>query len=325
MTPSFQGEVGHSTEGRMNRIVVVGSLNLDIVLGVRVLPRPGETVAADRLLTAGGGKGANQAYAAARLTGEPGRVSMVGCIGDDDAGARLASELEHVGVDIAHLARVPASTGHASIAVQADGENTVAVFAGANEAWPDGHAGATPIRKGDVLVVQQEIPAAVVAEALSVARRVGARTVLNAAPARESARDLLADVDVLVVNALELAALVDAGTATARSQTQPVESMLAALDYDGDVVVTIGAAGALVRPRAAAPVRVPAHPVVAIDTVGAGDAFVGALAGQLADGADLFEAVAVANAAGGLTATVRGARHPGLDSAAVARVVRSIP
>lgn len=292
----------------MTRVVVAGSVNLDLVYAVDRFPAPGETVLGSALTRLSGGKGANQAHAAARVAADGVRAAFVGCVGDDEAADRLRGDLAAAGVDVSGVVGVPGASGTALIAVDADGENEIVVVPGANRAWPAALVDELAIDAGDVVATQLEIPLPMVAALLRRARAAGARTALNASPVADGVANLLPDVDVLVVNegeALALAGVDQLDTAVAR---------LGAAERD--VVVTLGAAGALVAPRGGDPVAVPAYRVDAIDTVGAGDAFAGALAAELAAGADLVAAVRMGSAAGALTATVRGARHHGLTRTA---------
>ena len=276
-------------------VTVLGSLNTDISLLVPHLPGPGETVLASGGATFGaGGKGANQAVAAARLGAA---VSMVGCCGDDEFGARLRAGLAAEGVGVTGLRAVPGvASGLALITVDPAGENSIAVAAGANGLAGDAEVRAAFAQPCDVLVLSAEIPVPVLGAALRRARAGGVRTVLNLAPVPEGAAGLLAECPSwLVVNAQEAAVGRDAAAG------------LAAGLGGGHVVVTLGAAGAvLAGPSGTA--AVPGFAVTAVDTVGAGDAFVGALAVALASGLDPAAAVTAACAAGAAAATRRGAQ-----------------
>jgi ribokinase len=292
-------------------VTVLGSLNTDISLPVPHLPGPGETVLASAPATFGaGGKGANQAVAAARLGAA---VSMVGCCGDDEFGARLRAGLAAEGVGVAGLRAVPGvASGLALITVDPAGENSIAVAAGANGLVGDAEVATAFAQPCDVLVLSAEIPASVLGAALRRARADGVRTVLNLAPVPEGAVGLLAECPGwLVVNAQEAAALAGRpGGSPARDETALGSAAAAALAAGlggGHVAVTMGAAGAaLAGPSGTA--AVPGFPVTAVDTVGAGDAFVGALAVALASGLDPAAAVTAACAAGAAAATRRGAQ-----------------
>lgn len=301
------------------RVFVVGSVNLDLVHRVPRLPRPGETVLGSTLTRVSGGKGGNQAHAAARVAGHPGAVTFVGAVGADDPGRQLRADLAAVGVDVTGVAEVDAPSGVALIAVDDAGENTIVVIPGANAAWgPDLLDAVRPVA-GDVVVTQGEIPRAVTAEALRRARVAGARTIFNAAPADREFRALLTDVDVLVVNEGEARAVLGL------AEPSDVAALAAAAGSVGcAVVVTLGERGALVAEPGSAVVAVPAPRVDAVDTVGAGDAFVGGLAAALAGGQNLVDAVRWGTAAGTLTATVAGARHPELTREAVAALATAV-
>jgi ribokinase len=292
-------------------VTVLGSLNTDISLLVPHLPGPGETVLASAAATFGaGGKGANQAVAAARLGAA---VSMVGCCGDDEFGARLRAGLAAEGIGVAGLRAVPGvASGLALITVDPAGENSIAVAAGANGLAGDAEVAAAFAQPCDVLVLSAEIPVPVLGAALRRAQADGVRTVLNLAPVPEGAAGLLAECPGwLVVNAQEAAALAGrpdgAPPQDEAALGRDVAAGLAAGLGGGHVVVTLGAAGAaLAGPSGTA--AVPGFPVTAVDTVGAGDAFVGALAVALASGLDPPAAVTAACAAGAAAATRRGAQ-----------------
>jgi ribokinase len=312
-------------------VTVLGSLNTDISLLVPHLPGPGETVLAAAGATFGaGGKGANQAVAAARLGAA---AEMVGCCGDDEFGARLRAGLEAEGIGVAGLRAVPGvASGLALITVDPAGENSIAVAAGANGLAGDAEVAAAFAGPCDVLVLSAEIPVPVLRAALRRARSEGVRTLLNLAPVPEGAASLVAErPDWLVVNAQEAAVLAGRspdgapgagvpredlpgedlptedlpGAAVARARA--VAAGLAEELDGGHAVVTLGAAGAvLAGPSGTA--ALPGFRVTAVDTVGAGDAFVGALAVVLASGLDAAAAVTAACAAGAAAATRRGAQ-----------------
>lgn len=273
------------------RVCVVGSANLDLVARASRLPRPGETVLGHGYAEHAGGKGLNQAVAAARA-GAP--STLVGCVGDDEAGRRLRRLLGHEGVDDRWLAERQGPTGRALIGVDDAGENSIIVVPGAN-ALVDTELverAADAIGAAAVVLAQLEVPVASVAASLATARAAGAITVLDPAPAAALPAELLADCDVLVPNEHELEIL--GGTS----------SLLAA--GVGAVVVTLGARGALlVTPTDRC--HVEAFDVSAVDTTAAGDAFCGAMCARLAAGAPLDEAVRFGAAAGALAATVAGA------------------
>jgi ribokinase len=273
-------------------IAVVGSINLDVVVEVQRHPAPGETVVGGDRRELPGGKGANQAVAAARLGAA---VALVGRVGADDAGRRLRDGLASEDVDVAFVTEDPeAPTGMALIAVDAGGENTIVVSPGANA-----RVGAGDVRAaGDVMagaavtLVQHEVGDEAVAAAIAAA---GGRVVLNPAPARP----LVAPVDVLVPNRGELEAL-------AGRTGDPVE-LARGLSDAAAVVVTLGADGAVVVDGEGVE-RIPAPRVDAVDTTGAGDAFCGALAQALDSGASLVEAARWAAGAAAASVTRLGAQ-----------------
>lgn len=278
----------------MARIAVVGSLNLDVVMMVATLPSPGETVLARRHFTNPGGKGANQAVAAARLGNE---VSMVGAVGNDSEGRRLIEALNADGVNTSHVVQLDAPTGMAAIAVDANAENTIAVGPGANGAITVSHLerAAAIVATADVVLMQLEIPLDVVEAAASVARGL---VILNPAPALDLPQSLLDRVDVLVPNQHELRVLA--------SDDAPIENLVAKLVGPKDVVVTLGSRGAFIG---SVGVTVPVLEVEPVDTTAAGDSFCGALADGLGRGGSITEAVNWAAAAAAVTVTRLGAQQ----------------
>jgi ribokinase len=282
---------------RAARICVLGSANMDLVVFADRAPSTGETVTGDRFVTIPGGKGANQAIAAARAGGE---VGMVGSVGRDTYGDQVLDVLRSAGVDVAHVARVEETTGTAHILVEKDGDNSIVVVPGANGAVRPPVSGlGVALDRARTLLLQLELPLAAVAEGAQAARSRGVKVVLTPAPARPLPRDLLAAVDLLVPNEHEAAVL---------TGEQDVDAAAAALlDLVPEVVVTLGAQGALWCGRGTSPVRVPAPEVDARDTTAAGDTFVGALAVALGEGRAMPEALAWATAAAGLSVQKEGA------------------
>ena len=274
-------------------VVVVGSVNADIVLRVPHLPDEGETVLAAGSHRFPGGKGANQAVAAARVGAE---VAFLGCVGADDAGRDLVCRLEAAEVDTRAVRVTGSPTGAAYIAVDEAGLNTIVVAPGANADLTPDDVTRHPdlLAPADVVVVQLEIPMPTVDAVTAAAGRV----LLNAAPAQPVPAEVLARIDVLVVNEVEAATLVPDGSAEALLALGPAS-----------VVVTRGSRGALWRSPDGSGV-VSATEVAVRDTTGAGDAFVGALAAALAAGRQLESAVALAVEVAGLATTVEGAQLP---------------
>jgi ribokinase len=290
------------------RVTVLGSLNMDISVTVPRLPGPGATVLGSAARFTPGGKGANQAVAAARLGAT---VRMTGCVGDDDFGRRLLTALREEDVDTDDVRTVPGvPTGLAMISVDPAGENLITVAPGANHEVGAGEVAAAAGNPGDVLVICAEIPVPAIRSALARAR--GARCILNLAPAPESppAAAIVADgVDWLVVNETEAAAVLGRKVEGLKDAAEAAAELLAA--GARHAVVTAGAHGAALAPGtgpAGAPLTIEAFRVEAVDTVGAGDTFVGALAVALAAGVPPAEAIRAAAAAGATAATRPGAK-----------------
>jgi ribokinase len=279
-------------------IVVVGSLNMDLVVEVPRLPRPGETVLGRRHFSNPGGKGANQAVAAARLGGD---VAMVGRVGDDEPGEQLLDALAADDVDVERVLRTNTATGLAVITVDDDAENAIVVSSGANaEVAADDVAGA--VEDAAVCLLQLEIPDEPV---VAAARRCRGQVLLNPAPARDLTSDLLDAVDVLIPNQHELAEL--AGVATVDDADTAAEAV-GRLGFAGTTVVTMGAAGAVIVTRDGEVRHVGAPRVDAVDSTAAGDAFCGALAQALTAGVEMTDAVRWACGAGAAAATRHGAQ-----------------
>ena len=293
-------------------VAVVGSANLDLVVEVETIPVAGETVLGGDLLRIPGGKGANQAVAAARLGRQ---VAMVGRVGDDDAGTMLRAAMDSAGVDTTCLLTTEGTpSGTALIAVGADGDNAIVVSPGANGRVnpADVKRAADVVEAAEVVLLQLEVPLEAVSAAV---RRARGTVVLNPAPAPITMLplDLLDGVDVIVPNQTELATLaghaglaaigeVDPDTAVALARGLPVAA----------AVVTLGAAGAMVVTPADA-THVPAPAVMPVDTTAAGDAFCGALADALVGGAGLVEAAEWAVKVGA-AATLRPGAQPSLPT-----------
>ena len=286
------------------KITVLGSLNMDISVTVPRLAGPGETVLGSAARLQPGGKGANQAVAAARLGAS---VRMAGCCGDDDFGRTLRSALEDAGVNVSAV-RVLAgvASGLALITVDAGGENSITVAPGANGLAGPPEAAASAAIPCDALILSAEIPVPVLAAALDRARAAHVMTVLNLAPAPADASALLAaGVDWLIVNAPE------AGSILGRAVTDPAGAQGAAADLAregaGHVVITLGRDGAVLAGPDAA-LAVPAFSVPSVDSVGAGDAFVAALGVAVASGVMPPEAVRLACAVAATAVTRPGAQ-----------------
>lgn len=282
-------------------ILVVGSLNMDLVVQTPRLPQPGETILGGPFATIPGGKGANQAVAAARL-GAP--VIMIGRTGDDRFGEELRQRLAADRIEINHIAVTPeAATGIALIAVDATGQNSIIVAPGANALLQPEDIQATEVlfRTAAVLLVQLETPLATVTEALRLARRYRVPTLLNPAPAQPLGREILGMVDYLLPNEHEVCLLRGGEDRPAEAARQlRVQGV-------GSVIVTLGSAGALVVDEAGTTAIAPFR-VKAVDTTAAGDAFAGAFAVALHEGLSPREAAIWGSAAGAITVTRAGAQ-----------------
>ncbi|MEU7030946.1 ribokinase [Streptomyces sp. NPDC046275] len=279
-------------------IVVLGSTNMDLVAYVAKAPARGETVTGREFRTVPGGKGANQAVAAARAGAE---VSMIGAVGADDFGVRMRAALEHSGVDTDLLRTVEGPSGTAHIVVDDEGGNAIVVVPGANGTVTSlDHGDEALIGTADALLLQLELPLSVVVEGAVAARERGVRTLLTPSPVQPLPAELLAATDLLVPNEHEAAALT--------GETDPAAAARALLDQVPEVVVTLGAAGCLHAVRGGGePLIVPAPRVRAVDTTAAGDTFAGVLAVALTEGRPMPEALAWASAAAALSVQHEGA------------------
>ncbi len=289
----------------MTGVFVLGSINQDFVLKVERRPNPGETVTNAELSTGSGGKGANQAAAAARLGTS---VTFLGRVGDDEFGAPLVQALGEKGIDTSLVKQVSGeSTGAAFITVTPDGENAITVAPGANRSLTPEDADAASEAIGDsrVLVAQMEIPVETVVRAVEIAVQRGIRALVNLAPTFDVPRQLLEKLDPLVVNEHEAAFLLG-GEVEGVDGALSAASKLLSLGPQS-AVVTIGEAGAVFA-NGESTRHLPAPKVDVVDTTGAGDAFVGALAARLARDASLEEAVAYAVRAGAAAVTKEGAQ-----------------
>ncbi len=288
---------------KRSRVTVVGSFNTDLVARTPRMPVRGETVLGGPFHMGPGGKGANQAVAAARLGAE---VTMVVKLGNDVFGDQAEANLVKEGVRSDFVFRTEEThTGAALIMVDAEGENMIVVAAGANNLLKpeDVDAAHEAIVQADVLLVQLEIPPETVERAIALAHEAGVQVLLNPAPGRPLSAELLALVDVLTPNETEAQIITGLPVRDLKEAETAARQLLA--KGVGAAVVTLGAQGALVVTSTGLE-RVPGRRVEVVDTTGAGDAFSGALAVALAEGKDLTEAVAFANAAAALQVTRLG-------------------
>lgn len=287
----------------MPRLVVLGSINMDLVVRTPRFPAPGETLLGGPFETFPGGKGANQAVAAARLGAE---VQFIGCVGRDAWGAELRSVLAAERIDVSHvITRGGERTGAAVITVDHAGQNTIVVAPGANMAVAprDVEAAREAIEQADALVMQLESPIATVQAAVAVARAASVPIILNAAPAQRLPRDVLEMIDILIVNESEARIVADLADA-ALSHAQLASHLFGLTG--GHVIITLGGEGAL-QCDGEETARQSAFGVEVVDTTAAGDAFVGAFALAWCDGQTARETLAFACAAGGLATTKPGA------------------
>ncbi|ALE54805.1 ribokinase [Paraburkholderia sp. RL17-368-BIF-A] len=289
-----------------SRVAVVGSLNMDLVARAPRLPHPGETLAGRTFAQVAGGKGGNQAVAAARLGAQ---VSMLGCVGADANGAQLRAGLEAERIDCAALETGREATGVALIVVDDASQNAIVIVAGSNgEVTPETIARHEAVlAAADVVICQLETPLATVHAALAAARRLGKTVILNPAPATGPLpAEWLPLIDYLIPNELE------AATLTGLPVGSPEEAATAAavLRAAGarNVLVTLGPRGVQAALEGAAPVLYDAPKVEAVDTTAAGDTFIGGFAAQLAEGADVDAAIRFAQRAAALSVTRAGAQ-----------------
>ena len=288
------------------RVIIAGSINMDIVAQVQRHPVPGETVPGTTLAYFPGGKGANQAVAASRAGAD---VTMTGSVGNDAFGSDLVAFLQDNGIDTSAVEEKNICTGTALIVVDVAGENSIVVVSGANGTMSaEDVVGACVPHKGDVLVAQFETPVSATTAFFATGKAAGARCILNPAPAAKVPTDLLTQVDILVVNETELcvASGDDLGDSPTMAGIKAASERLRRLGFTGCLVATLGARGALAL-LGDRVIEVPGRQVDAVDTTGAGDCFVGYLASSLAQGQDMDNALTTANAAASLCVQRPGA------------------
>ena len=292
-------------------IVVIGSINMDLVLRVPRMPLPGETLTGGAFRTIPGGKGANQAVACARMSGklEAGgqQVAMVACVGDDEFGATLRAALVADGIIDRHVTTVPGvASGIASILVDDNGQNSIVLAGGANDCLSPAHIDAAKelIEQSDIVVLQLEVPMETVVHAIKLARALGKTVVLNPAPAAKVPADVLALVDYLIPNEIEAAML-----AGGEVDANDVKALAAALQKQGsdNIIITLGSKGVHAA-LYGGDHDFPAQAVQAVDTTAAGDTFIGGFVAGLASGLDEAEAIAQGQRAAAWSVTKPGAQ-----------------
>lgn len=296
----------------MNKAIVIGSINMDIVAFVKKHPRVGETVFGRELNYFPGGKGSNQAVACKRLGCD---TLMVGRVGDDAFGEQLLSFQKQEGIDTKGVRQLKnTTTGTAFITVSENSDNSIIVISGANSVWDDRFLDNVLIEAGDIVLAQFEIPDDVIQKAFTIAKGCGATTLLNPAPVRPIPLDIRALTDLLVVNEHELSAL--SGLSISVDNDATIFEAAERLSHDGyqTVIVTLGDKGVRLMHREQHH-SLAARSVQAVDTTGAGDTFIGGLTAGLLSGLDLLQAAEMGNLAASLSVTRQGAASsiPTLD------------
>lgn len=287
-------------------IVIIGSVNMDLVLRVPRMPLPGETLAGEKFMTIPGGKGANQAVACARLAAPGTSVAMVACVGDDAFGGQMRDSITACGIDDRYIDQVAGeATGIASIMVDAHAQNSIVIAAGANGRLDvERIERARPlIEQASIVLLQLEVPMDTVIHSIELAHALGKTVVLNPAPAQALPRELLQKIDYLILNEIEAAML-------AEEQSEDIPLLARKLHALGarNVVVTLGEKGVYGSFADGQQRHVPARKVQAVDTTAAGDTFIGGFIGAIAQGRDQFDAIAYAQAAAALSVTRVGAQ-----------------
>ncbi|NUU01306.1 ribokinase [Herbaspirillum robiniae] len=287
-------------------IVIIGSVNMDLVLRVPRMPLPGETLAGEKFMTIPGGKGANQAVACARLSAPGTPVAMVACVGGDAFGRQMRASIVAGGIDDSYIDSIDGeATGIASIMVDRQGQNSIVLAAGANARLDIEHIerARAVIESASIVLLQLEVPIPTVLHAIDLAHALGKTVVLNPAPAQALPPALLQKIDYLILNEIEAAML-------AERESDDIPMLADRLHALGarNVVVTLGEKGVYGSFAVAGKRHQDARPVKAVDTTAAGDTFIGGFIAALAQGRGEFEAVAYGQAAAALSVTRAGAQ-----------------
>lgn len=288
----------------MKKVIVIGSSNTDMVVRSATLPRPGETVLGGNFMMAGGGKGANQAIAVARM-GHP--VLFACALGKDIFGDEAVERYRQYGIDTSYIVRKDTPSGVALIMVDSNAQNSISVALGANNELTieDVMPALNTIEEGDIVLLQLEIPMETVEKCVAVAAEKGAKVILNPAPAAKVSAETLAKLYLITPNQTEVELL----TGVAADDAEGAEKAAEALCQAGvtKVVITMGGDGAMLYEGGKATI-VPAHKVAAVDTTAAGDVYNGALCAALAEGKELVEALQFATKASAISVTRAGAQ-----------------
>jgi len=292
-------------------IVIIGSINMDLVLRVPRMPLPGETITGGQFRTIPGGKGANQAVACARLSADSVKVAMVACLGDDAFGAELRAALRKDGIDDSHVTTIAGTaSGIASILVDDNGQNSIVLASGANAELSPAHIDAARglIEQARIVVLQLESPLPTVIHAIRLAHALGKTVVLNPAPAQTLPAELLGQIDYLVPNEIE-AAMLAGMPASGIDNDEQIAAVISKLRAAGstNVLVTLGEKGVYAA-LASDSEHFSAQAVKAVDTTAAGDTFIGGFVAALAEGRSEAEAIALGQRAAAISVARVGAQ-----------------
>ncbi|AKZ64365.1 ribokinase [Herbaspirillum hiltneri N3] len=292
-------------------IVIIGSINMDLVLRVPRMPLPGETITGGQFRTIPGGKGANQAVACARLSADDVKVAMVACLGDDAFGAELRAALRKDGIDDSHVTTIAGTaSGIASILVDDNGQNSIVLASGANAELSPAHIDAARglIEQARIVVLQLESPLPTVIHAIRLAHALGKTVVLNPAPAQALPTELLGQIDYLVPNEIE-AAMLAGMPASGIDNDEQIAAVISKLRAAGstNVLVTLGDKGVYAALESGSE-HVDAQAVKAVDTTAAGDTFIGGFVAALAEGRSEAEAIALGQRAAAISVARVGAQ-----------------